>query len=473
MSKKITIPSREELVHIYEQTKSISKTSKHFNTSNPTVRKWLKYYDIKIYSHQEACLADIQSNKHKTRLKSETYSKLNDYNWLYEQRMLLKRSYDDISNELGCSVVPVTKACKLLNIPMIKLNESNSITTHYLKDKEWLINQHVKSKKKLDEIAKFLGTTKSTVSRWMQFHNIETNPANSYDKTFNKRSEEEKELENYIKSLNVETLCSNRTILNGKELDIVIPEYNLAIEYNGIYSHIYRPHESSESKRKDKDYHYNKTKLCAEKGYTLIHIYSDDWTLKKDICKSMLCSKLGKLERIYARKCNIKSINKIEKKHFLENNHIQGNDKSIIMYGLYYKDNLVSVMTFSKSRYNKKYVWELSRFCNILFSTVIGGFSKLLKHFRSNHKGSIVSYADMNHSIGNVYLKNGFNLVKQANTSYSYVNLSKSIRRMHRANFMKSKITTIKNDTRTEYEIMKDMGYDKIYECGLLTYELI
>lgn len=111
-------------------------------------------------------------------------------------------------------------------------------------------------------------------------------------------------------------------------------------------------------------------------------------------------------ERIYARKCDCREITFEESKKFLEGCHIQGNCCSKFHYGLYNNDELVSVMTFGESRF-KKGEFELLRFANKLYTNVVGGASKLLKHFLREHSGvkEIVSYADRRWSKGNLYEK--------------------------------------------------------------------
>jgi len=76
------------------------------------------------------------------------------------------------------------------------------------------------------------------------------------------------EIKNFLKSKNIEYEINDRKILKGKEIDIYIPEYNLAIEFNGLYWHseIY----------KDKNYHLNKTEECLKNNIQLIHIFEDE-----------------------------------------------------------------------------------------------------------------------------------------------------------------------------------------------------
>ena len=131
-------------------------------------------------------------------------------------------------------------------------------------------------------------------------------------------SNEEKDLLDFIKDLTTEKIISNdKSIINPYELDIYIPSKNLAFEFDGIYYH--------SNQFKDKMYHYNKTKLCEEKGIRLIHVFEDDWRFKQNIVKSMIKSSLGIYDRkIFARKCEIKNILVSEYRNFMNENHLQG-----------------------------------------------------------------------------------------------------------------------------------------------------
>lgn len=267
----------------------------------------------------------------------------------------------------------------------------------------------------------------------------------------------------FIKEIdnNIIIKINDRKIIKPLELDIYLPDFNLAIEYNGLYWH--------SELNKDTDYHLNKTEKCLEKGIKLIHIYEDDWIYKKDIIKSRILNLLGKSERIYARKCIIKEVYNNISKNFLEKNHIQGGINSKYSIGLYYNNELVSLMTFSKSRYEKNKL-ELLRFCNKLNTTVIGGASRLFKYFINNYDiySDIVSYADRSWGDGNLYKTLNFELIKKTKPNYSYiVNGIKD----NRFKYRKSELIKDGYDkNKTEHEIMMERCIYRIYNSGNLKY---
>lgn len=289
-------------------------------------------------------------------------------------------------------------------------------------------------------------------------------------------SKKEDEILDTVKSItNKEIIQNNRSILkNGLELDIYIPDLKLGIEFDGLYWH--------NEEFKGKDYHLEKTIAAEKENIHLIHIFEDEWRFKKDIVISKLKTLLNEnTEKIYARKCIVKEISVKEKTEFLEKYHIQGSDKSQFQYGLFYNNELVSVMTFAKLRSalgNKKKIdgtYELSRFASS--KNVIGGFSKLLKFVVSKHEEikSIITYADRRWSYinKNVYKTNGFSLKQISKPSYWYYN--GSLKRYHRYNFrknvLKEKFPDLYDPNLTEHQIMDKTPYKRIWDCGNLVYE--
>jgi len=294
------------------------------------------------------------------------------------------------------------------------------------------------------------------------------------------KSKIENELEFFINEIYKGTIKRNcRKILDNKfELDFYFPDLNVAIELNGNYYH------SEISGKKDKNYHLNKLEYCENKNIHLIQIFEDEWYNKKELIKSKLkhILKCNFDKSIYGRDCEVSKISYKDSMEFLNKNHIQGNTMSSIRIGLFYKNNLESVMTFSslrKSMGNKSKVdnvYEIIRYSTS--KKVVGGFSKLLSFFIKKYKPKkIISYADRRwtNSNENLYSKNGFRKVSDGNPNYWYVNKINYQRRIYRFNFRKDQLNKklkLFNKNLTEWENMKTNGFDRIWDCGNLKYEL-
>ena len=247
-----------------------------------------------------------------------------------------------------------------------------------------------------------------------------------------------------------------KSIIKPSELDIYIPDLKLAFEFNGLYWH-------SES-QKGKYYHYDKTRKCRDIGIELIHIWEDDWVYKNDIVKSIILNRIGKTKnKIYARKCEIREVNDIDLiKYFLENNHILGYCSSSIKLGLYYNDDLVSLMCFTK----KNGLYELVRYCNKLNNLVTGGSSKLFIYFINKYKTDIISYSDESMFSGNLYESLGFKHISNSVVNYKWVIGKK---REHKSKYRKDRLVKSGFDVnKSENDIMiDDVGAYKIWDCGL------
>ena len=209
----------------------------------------------------------------------------------------------------------------------------------------------------------------------------------------------------------------------------------------------------------------------------MLNIWEDWIKNKPEIIESILLNKLGICNNtIYARKTIIKEIDSKTCNNFLDSNHIQGRSVATVRLGLYYEDNLVSIMTFSPPRVNMgnknhKQQWELVRFCNKLNTRVIGGASKLLKYFiKTYNPKSIVSFSMNDVSDGNLYKMLGFETDENISQSYWYVE-PKTMKRYHRTSFTKQEIVKRGWKDRvdsswTEKQAMTEQGYFCIYDTG-------
>jgi len=270
---------------------------------------------------------------------------------------------------------------------------------------------------------------------------------------------------------------NNRSILNGKEIDIYIPDFKLGIEFNGLMFHSIGSHKSSmfnipdtpENRKK----HLVKTDLCEKQGIQLLHIFENEWIneTKKKIWKSVVLNKLKLSNRIPARKTQIKELTTQETKLFLEENHLQGYTPASIRYGLFYGNDLVSLITLSKGRntISGGYEYELIRFCNKINTTVIGGASKLFKYFIKKHQPkNIVSFANRRWSDGSLYYNLGFRLSHISDPNYFYFKPTENIL-YSRNKFQKHKLKDLLIDydpEKTEFQNMDKNGYRKIYDSG-------
>ena len=425
--------------------------------------KYLSYYhylknikNINLYTCSNKCAYELK-NKKTNLLKygKESYSSTNEFKNKYKDTCLKKYGVNNVSKSIEIKNKISKKNKKIWRNKILKDINILSINENGIYDMLCENKKHIyKINKDLLHNRKQLNTILCTICH----------PPNSYT-----ISGYEIQLHDFIKQNTKNTLTSDRKILNGKELDIYLPDLKLAFEFNGLYWH--------NELNKNKNYHLNKTELCKEKGIQLIHIWEDNWIYKQNVVKSMILNKLGKTpNKIYGRKTEVKEVsdNKIIKEFLIEN-HLQGFVGSKIKLGLYYENELVSLMIFGKRRVSmaKKTTnideYELLRFCNKLNINIIGGASKLFKYFIEKYNPKeIITYADRSHSDGKLYEQLGFNFVSKTSPNYYYIidNLRK-----HRFNFRKDKlIKEGSNSNKTEHEIMLDRNIYRIYDSGNLKY---
>ena len=259
------------------------------------------------------------------------------------------------------------------------------------------------------------------------------------------------------------------------EIDIFLPDLNIGFEYNGCYWH--------SDKFKDKNSHIVKLNYFKEKGITIYFIESVDWINKADIIKSKILHliKCNNKDKIFARNTEIKfKVPYTEKRDFLNKNHIQGFSIDSFNFGLYYKEKLVALMTFSKGRNNvNSDKLELLRYATDINYIVVGGFSKLLKHSLEYIRENLPEYeylytfADLSISRGDIYYKNNFLLDHISEPSYYYVKNNKKINRFTlRKSQLKINFPEYYNDNLTEFEITdKIPNLHRIWNCGNLVFK--
>lgn len=300
---------------------------------------------------------------------------------------------------------------------------------------------------------------------------------NSYDKSFGrmprcfncfplvkKSSRPEKEIKEFINSFyDGEIILNSSEIIYPLEIDIYIPDKKVAIEFNGLFYH-------NDKSNKKKKYHCIKSSRCERKGIFLFHIFEDEWENKKDLVKNRIKNLLGICEkRIFARNCKVSEISLKDKNIFLKENDFSGEDVSSVKIGLYYKNELISVMTFSKSQKNNNIEYKMNRFCNKGGCIVVGGASKMLKYFEEKFKPSLITAkCDRRCFKGNLFYKLGFKFLKLSQPKFYW---KKNKNRLMK-NIKLKKITNNCFDDNLSIETnMRKNGWKKIYDCGDMIFQ--
>lgn len=301
------------------------------------------------------------------------------------------------------------------------------------------------------DLVKIFNARYYIIQNWVKRLNLEE----YIDYKFKGKSHYEDDITNFIKKdLNIDNVVLNSKILNGQEIDIYLPDYKLGIEFNGTYWH--------SDLFKDKLYHFNKSILAEQLGIRLIHIYQYEWEdaeMRRKI-KQLLRIACGKVEsRIYARKCDVRKIENKEARPFNEFTHLQGHRNAKVTYGLFYNNELVQLMSFSKLRYNKNEIrgennWEIIRGCPGSNNIVIGGVSKLFSHFiRDYNPDSVFSYCDFNKFNGKSYEELGMKFIGYTKYDLKYIINDKVYNRQH-----------------SNYKNIKDSIDARIYGAGSKKY---
>lgn len=409
----------EEIINLYKTGLSAKAISIRFGVSEPTILDRLKNAGIEVKMHIPKSIINNDD--------------------------LIKRLYVDenksaeaIANELNTSGDTIIKKLRKLNIDIRTGGEQLT------KPMPNLYELYVNQKKSTKEIAKIYGVHQTSVCS--RLRDLEIDIRDEYISSY------ELDIRKWLDELGIEYECNKRRLI-GKELDIIIPNHKLAIEFNGQYWHT--------DNWVRKNYHIHKSIKCNEVGYHLIHVWEWLWIEKREIYESIIKLLINVCDnRIYARKCTIKSLDYATSSNFLNVNHLQGSQVASKYYGLFYNNELVQLMSFTR----KASHWEISRLCSKLNTKIIGGTERLWKHFLDDQNPTkVITYSDASVFRGDVYIKLG--MCKAGLTVPDYVWIKgKTV--LSRQRCQKRKLIKAGHKGDTENSIMRSLGYTKLYKCG-------
>lgn len=279
-------------------------------------------------------------------------------------------------------------------------------------------------------------------------------------------SAEQNELFNFVTSLGVHAISCDRSVINPYELDVSIPDKKFAIEFNGLYFH--------SEQWKARSYHSDKTTMCANAGWQLLHVFDDEWKQKKEIVKSMICHKLGITNnRVFARNCKVIKLSSRQRETFFNSSHIDGDAKASICFALVDKQTqeilcAISLRKPSHKKYNEQNFIEIARFATKLNTAVVGGFTKLLfackEYSKENGFSGIMSYVDLRHGIGSSYEKAGFTLASQTANRFWWTDGKIKIDRFS--------VRADKKNGLSERDVANQFGVVKIWGCPNLVFTI-
>lgn len=278
----------------------------------------------------------------------------------------------------------------------------------------------------------------------------------------------EKQVQTWLDQLNVRYRINDRSKIAPLELDFFMTDHNVAVEVNGVYWH------SEIAGNKTAAYHNHKTTQCAQVGVQLLHVWDTEIIRQPEIVYSKLLSKLHMSHKIHARQTQVVVLTASQAREFFVLNHSQGHVNGACYVGLMHNGQLVSAMSFGKPRYSRIADSELLRYASLLNHTVVGGASKLLKHYVNSYSPQkIISYSDRRYSQGNLYEQLNFKWYARSKPSYHYTNDYVNLNSRHR--FQKHKLSSLLehfDPELTEWQNMKANAYDRVWDCGTDTWIL-
>lgn len=354
----------------------------------------------------------------------------------------------EISKKTGWSKPKIL--AQLQKLKIVRANTVGSSIREKLDNRGWLESQL--KRKSARVIADELGCSQTTVFYAKRDHQIDSNHTI-------KVSKPEQQIRRFLKENGVFYKPNVRRIIHPLELDLFIPSHSLAIEVNGIYWHSER--------YKDKNYHFDKLKMCNDVGVELLQFWDIEIEKRPDVVMGILRRKLGIdiSERVNARECVPVIVSNNEAGPFFDRHHIQGTSPRSRYIGLKSKDgNLVALMAYKMTGK----VTEIVRYSTSC--TVRGGFTKLLSKIPGK---TIVTFSDSRISDGKLYKNSGFLQSKMILPDYSYFYKSDLY---HKFNFRKERFkrdkSLVYDPTLTERELTTVNNIHRVYDAGKVKWEL-
>lgn len=274
-----------------------------------------------------------------------------------------------------------------------------------LKDAAWLRTQYQTHKRTLCDIGDELGVYYGTVAHWARQHGIEIRQQVN-------RSQMEDHIAEWLRKQSVSVTQGDWSILGNRELDIFLPDHQLAIEVNGLFWHSWNP---SVGIPEDRERHVHKLARCREQGIRLIQITDWHWNHCCEPVTGVLKSALGLNQVIGARHTRVERIQPNQARKFMNQHHLSGFCAAREHWALIHNNQPVMCVSVGRNRFDRNQSCaELVRMATASGVTVTGGFSRLLAQLNQ----PLISYVDNDWFTGAGYARVGFQHVRDTGPGY-------------------------------------------------------
>lgn len=489
--KKLKIDPEQLKYNYLVKNMTISQCAEHFNCGKTTIVRLCKEHN----------LAKPVELKNKNISKATTKHDHGLIKQLYFKDNLTKQQ---ISDKLNIKIGAVQKVIALSSQNKTK-DQKQRLLSKLNIDKETLTDLYINQNKSLSELCEYFKVGHTALRRALRQYNINkpeelrqklvlktfirngkaniVNGLNTKQLTekyslsttlvnrFIKNHPDSSDLElmKYMSKMKLDRLSSIELKLHNA---LQLPFYNKKIpnaclKYkpdfkltNNLYLNVDGLYWHSDRIKEDNRYHFKMRKAYEDNGLRILQFREDELGVRLPIVLSMIGNQLGDNKKIYARKCEIREVSQKEATNFLIKNHIMGNYRSRHI-GLYYNDSLVMIVSYKF--YNKNKCLKLERMCSALNTSVVGGFSRLLKHIMGNISCANIHYwVDLRYGTGDFLLNHGFK-VSHETLGWKWTDFTNTYnRRVCRANMDDRKLT--------EKEHANELGLVKIYDAGQRLY---
>ena len=256
---------------------------------------------------------------------------------------------------------------------------------------------------------------------------------------------------------NVAIVQNDRTVLDGKELDILIPDYKVAVEVDGDYWHC--------SAFKEPRYHQEKTLECMKQGIELFHIFEHEVfnpAIKADVINTVVSRVIEPDTdmEIIIREYDIKSI-------MAATGNIEQFPKAVMItadvkskYSSINGDTAV-VYLFEVAR--DGYAIENSYYpsCDRLIT-----LAAVLDYFKTKYKPSFIELvADISRNIYKDYLRLGFKILEVYEPASTWIRMDYTLSADQQLRLIQC--ASDKSERARNYY---SRGYCQVYNSGFIKY---